>query len=74
MAREGVCSNHLTFGYIPGSGLFASALADYAADVANPFSGLAYGNAGAVRMENTMVEWMAGFIGYDVKEAAGCLV
>src|ERR687889_2562119 len=37
--------------YIPGSNLYASALADYLAAVTNRYSGLYFASPGAVRME-----------------------
>ncbi len=75
VAREGVATAHPAhFGWIPSGGLFASALADFAAAVANPYCGMAFSSPGAVRMEKDLVDWMAGLIGYDTKTASGCLV
>ncbi len=75
VAREGVATAHPAhFGWIPSGGLFASALADFAAAVANPYCGMAFSSPGAVRMEKELVDWMAGLIGYDTKTASGCLV
>lgn len=51
-------------GYIPGGGLYASALADYMADVGNNYAGVYFANPGAVRMENMLLSWMAGLVGY----------
>ena len=51
-------------GYIPGGGLFPSALGDYLAAVANRYSGLYYASPGAARMENMVLSWMAGVVGY----------
>ena len=59
-------------GYIPGGGLFPSALGDYLAAVANRYSGLYYASPGAARMENMVLSWMAGMAGYP-KTAAGNL-
>src|SRR5918994_4723483 len=58
--------------YIPGSNLYASALADYLAAVTNRYSGLYFASPGAVRMERILLRWMAGFLGYPA-EAAGDL-
>ena len=52
------------FGYIPGSGLFYSALADYLAAISNKYAGLYFASPGAVRCEHLVVKWMAKFLGY----------
>jgi glutamate/tyrosine decarboxylase-like PLP-dependent enzyme len=52
------------FGYIPGGGIFHSALGDYLADVTNRYSGVFFASPGAVRMENLLLRWMAGLVGY----------
>ncbi|THB80604.1 MAG: amino acid decarboxylase [Desulfobacteraceae bacterium] len=52
------------FGYIPGSGLFHSALADYLAAVSNRYSGIYAASPGAVRCEHLVLKWMADFLGY----------
>ncbi len=52
------------FGYIPGSGLFYSALADYLAAVSNRYSGIYAASPGAVRCEHFVLKWMADFLGY----------
>ncbi len=51
-------------GYIPGGGLYPSALADFLADVTNRYAGVYFANPGAVRMENQMVRWAADLVGY----------
>jgi len=51
-------------GYIPGGGIYVSALGDYLADVSNRFSGLFFASPGAVRMENLLLDWMAKTVGY----------
>jgi len=51
-------------GYIPGGGIFHSALADYLADVTNRYAGAFFGSPGAVRMENMLITWMASIVGY----------
>jgi aromatic-L-amino-acid/L-tryptophan decarboxylase len=51
-------------GYIPGGGLYASALGDYLADVTNRYAGVFFSSPGAVRMENLLVHWMASLAGY----------
>jgi glutamate/tyrosine decarboxylase-like PLP-dependent enzyme len=59
-------------GYIPGGGLFHSALGDFLADVSNKYAGFASAAPGAVRLENACVRWLADVIGYPA-EAAGAL-
>ena len=51
-------------GYIPGGGLFPSALGDYLAAVSNRYSGHFFASPGAVRVENLLLRWMASAIGY----------
>lgn len=51
-------------GYIPGGGIFHSALGDYLAAVTNRYAGVFFASPGAVRMENMLLEWMADIIGY----------
>lgn len=45
-------------GYIPGGGLFLSALGDYLADISNEYAGLYFGSPGAVSMENALLNWL----------------
>ncbi len=52
------------FGYIPGGGLYSSALGDYLAAVTNRFAGVFYASPGAVKMENALIEWGGNLIGY----------
>jgi len=58
--------------YIPGGGLYASALGDYLADVTNEYAGIRFTGPGAVEMENALLAWMAGLVGYPA-DAAGNL-
>jgi aromatic-L-amino-acid/L-tryptophan decarboxylase len=60
-------------GYIPGGGLYLSALGDMIADITNRYAGVFFANPGAVRMENMLVRWLADEIGYP-KGAAGTLL
>ncbi len=55
--------------YIPGSNLYASALADYVAAVTNRYSGLYFASPGAVRMERMLLRWMADLLGYPPTSA-----
>jgi glutamate/tyrosine decarboxylase-like PLP-dependent enzyme len=50
--------------YIPGGGLYHSALGDYLAAVTNRYAGVFFAGPGAVRMENMLVRWMADLVGY----------
>jgi glutamate/tyrosine decarboxylase-like PLP-dependent enzyme len=50
--------------YIPGGGLFHSALGDFLAAVSNKYSGFASASPGAVRIENACTAWLAKVIGY----------
>ncbi len=51
-------------GYIPGGGLFPSALGDYIAAVGNRYAGIYFGGPGAVKIENSLIAWMAKVMGY----------
>ena len=50
--------------YIPGGGIYYSALGDYLADVFNRYAGVFYASPGAVRMENILIRWMCDLVGY----------
>lgn len=51
-------------GYIPGGGLYYSALGDYWADITNRYAGIFFAGPGAVRMENMLIKWTAQLAGY----------
>ena len=57
-------ASHGHVGYIPGGGIFPSALGDLMADVTNRYAGVYFANPGAVRMENMLIRWMCDLIGY----------
>ena len=59
-------------GYIPGGGIYHSALADYLACITNRYAGIYFASPGAVRMENMLLGWMASIVGYP-KGAGGNL-
>lgn len=59
-------------GYIPGGGIYTSALGDYLADIFNKFAGLYYAGPGAVKMENTLIRWMCEIMGFP-KQSLGNL-
>ncbi len=51
-------------GYIPGGGLYVSALGDYIAAVTNEYAGIRFAGPGSVEMENLVLRWMADLVGY----------
>jgi aromatic-L-amino-acid decarboxylase len=58
--------------YIPGGGLYPSALADYLVDITNRYAGLFYSGPGPVRIENQLIRWMCSLMGYP-EDALGNL-
>lgn len=58
--------------YIPGGGLYHSAIGDYLAAVTNKYAGIAFTGPGPVRMEHLLVRWTADLVGYPA-EAGGHL-
>jgi len=56
-------------GYIPGGGLYPSAIGDYLADISNRYSGVAFAGPGAARMELSLVDWMRQLVGYPASAA-----
>lgn len=50
-------------GYIPGGGLYYSALGDYLADVFNRYAGVYFTGPGAVQLERQLVHWMTQLFG-----------
>jgi aromatic-L-amino-acid decarboxylase len=58
-----------TMAYIPGSNLYASALADYLGAVTNRYSGLYFASPGTVRMERVLLRWVANLVGYPATAA-----
>ena len=61
-ALNAASSKH--FGYVPGGGLFSTAIGDYIAAVTNVYSGIFYAGPGAVRIENELIKWMCQLMGY----------
>lgn len=59
-------------GYIPGGGIFASALADFLAAVTNPYAGVFYASPGAVVIENEVLTWLKKTFSFP-KSAVGNL-
>ncbi len=56
-------------GYIPGGGLYPSALGDFLAAVTNRYAGIFFASPGAVRLENMLLSWMAEIVGYPSSTA-----
>ena len=59
-------------GYIPGGGIFASALGDFLADVTNEYAGIFYASPGAVAVENSLIDWIKTLFAYP-SDAVGNL-
>lgn len=59
-------------GYIPGGGLYYSALADYLAAVFDRYAGMFAVAPGAVRMENMLIRWLAEMVRFP-RNAGGNL-
>ena len=57
--------------YIPGGGIYPSALGDYLAATGNHYSGFHFASPGGVRMENQLIKWVASLIGFDPEQAGG---
>jgi aromatic-L-amino-acid decarboxylase len=51
-------------GYIPGGGMYPSALGDLLAGVFNRYAGISFASPGAVKLEQQLVRWMADIVGY----------
>jgi len=51
-------------GYIPGGGIYPAALGDFLADVTNCYSGVSFASPGGVKMEQQLVKWMTGLVGF----------
>jgi glutamate/tyrosine decarboxylase-like PLP-dependent enzyme len=50
--------------YIPGGGIYHSALGDYLGAVSNKYAGIFFTGPGPVRMENMLIRWVADLVGY----------
>ena len=55
--------------YIPGGGLYHSALGDFLAAVSNKYAGIFFTGPGAVRMENMLIRWVADLVDYPAGAA-----
>ncbi len=59
-------------GFVPGGGLFASAVADLVADSVNRFTGVRAAAPALVQLEANAIRWLAEIVGYP-PEARGLL-
>ncbi|MFT4538578.1 MAG: aromatic-L-amino-acid decarboxylase [Planctomycetota bacterium] len=59
-------------GYIAGGGIYAGALGDLIAAVTNRYAGVHYAGPGAVHLENMLLRWLCGVVGYPA-QALGTL-
>lgn len=56
-------------GYIPGGGIYPSALGDFLAAVSNRYAGVFFAAPGAVRLENMLLRWMCRLVGFPETSA-----
>jgi len=59
-------------GYIPGGGIYTSALADYLVDITNAYTGMYFSCPGGVTIEHELLNWMKNIFGFP-KSAIGNL-
>jgi glutamate/tyrosine decarboxylase-like PLP-dependent enzyme len=55
--------------YIPGGGLYHSAIGDFLAAVSDKYAGVFFAGPGAVRLENQLLRWTADLVGYPAGAA-----
>lgn len=60
-------------GFIPGGGLYATAVADFLSDVLNRYTGLNEPSAALVKLEKDLIQWLATEFGYAPGAAGGML-
>lgn len=51
-------------GYVPGGGLYPSALGDYLAAISNKYAGIHFPAPGAAQLENRLIRWMNELMGF----------
>ena len=51
-------------GYIPGGGLYTSALADFLVDITNEYAGIYFSSPGAVTIEHELLDWLKSIFGF----------
>ncbi|MBT8271856.1 MAG: L-2,4-diaminobutyrate decarboxylase, partial [Bacteroidia bacterium] len=59
-------------GYIPGGGIYTSALADYLVDLTNEYVGINFSCPAGVAIEHELLDWMKSLFGFP-KTAVGNL-
>ncbi len=52
------------FAYIPGGGLWSSAIGDMLAAATNRYAGVYFSSPGSVIIENQMIRWLCALVGY----------
>ncbi|MEL6696193.1 MAG: aminotransferase class V-fold PLP-dependent enzyme [Bacteroidota bacterium] len=71
VAEKGIrASSPGHFGYIPGGGVYTSALGDYLVDVTNEYAGMYFASPGAVTIEHQVIDWTKKIFGFP-QTAAG---
>lgn len=55
--------------YIPGGGIYPASLGDYLAAVTNRYAGVHFAGPGAIRVEKTLIDWMAKLAGLPATAA-----
>ncbi|XP_070573713.1 aromatic-L-amino-acid decarboxylase-like [Ptychodera flava] len=58
-----------SFAFVPGSSIFSSAIGDFLTAITNKYAGVFYGGPEAVRLENKLIAWAAGLVGYPTTHA-----
>ena len=59
VARDGLQEvSPFFFGFIPGGGLYASAVADFVAGVLNRYTGVTFAAPAAARLERGLIDWL----------------
>jgi len=59
-------------GYIPGGGIYTSAIADFLVDITNEYVGMHFSCPGGVAIEHVLLDWMKDMFGFP-KSAVGNL-
>lgn len=59
---NGASGGHV--GFIPGGGIYSSALADYLAAVSNAYVGVTHASPGGVAIENAVLTWLKDIFGF----------
>ncbi len=59
-------------GFIPGGGLYSSALADFLVDITNEYAGIRFSSPGGVAMEDALIDWLKSIFRFP-KSAVGNL-